>query len=117
MAAARSAAAAIVLAGGRDVDSVAKAIDFVERFTGLDLSERHFTDDLADPHLPTRLRGDMTLLAESLTPIAAAQFVEGMTSLVRTCSRPDDAMAVPLMCSELLGVTRKRNVDRKRHRS
>ena len=116
MAAARAAAAAIVLAGGRDDDSVAHAIEFVERFTGLDFSDRQFADDLADPQLPTRLRGDITLVAESLTPIAAAQFVEGMTVLAMTCSRPDHAMAVTMTCRELLGVSQTGSINRKRRR-
>ena len=116
MAAARAAAASIVLAGGRDGSSVAGAIDFVEHFTGLDFSDRQFTDDLADPQLPTRLRGDIMLVAESLTPIAATQFVEGMSVLAKTCSYPDQAMAVAMTCCELLGVSPAGSTNRKRRR-
>lgn len=114
MAAARAAAASIVLAGGRDGSSVAGAIDFVEHFTGLDFSDRQFADDLADPQLPTRLRGDIMLVAESLTPTAATQFVEGMSVLAKTCSYPDQAMAVAMTCCELLGVSRAGSTNRKR---
>ena len=104
MAAARAIAATIVLVGGRDDASIAKAVDFVERFTGLDFSADRLASDINDPNLSTRLRGDVMLVAESLSAAAVDALVRGMMALAEVCRRSDDAAAAVQTCAGLLGV-------------
>ena len=105
MGAARSAAATIVLAGGRTALSIDRAVDFVERFSGLDFTSEQFVDDLIAPSLSIRLRGDLMLVAESLTAAGSADFVAGMSKLAETCDDANAAHAAVDRCRELLGRT------------
>ena len=103
MGAAGAMAATIVLAGGRDEASSAKAVDFVERFTGLDFNDDRLSSDMSDPNLSIRLRGDVMLVAEQLSSPAVDAFVRGMNAIAAVCRRPDDAALAVQTCAVLLG--------------
>lgn len=77
---------ASVLAAGTDGDEplaeelTETAIDAVETVAPLRYSPHQLVEDVADPALATRLRGDLILLAEQLTP-------QGVEALLRQARR------------------------------
>jgi hypothetical protein len=81
---ARSLVASIIAAGadgpGLSEELVETAIDAVETVAPLQYARRQLMEDLADPTLATRLRGDLILLAEQLQP-------QGTEALLRQARR------------------------------
>ena len=73
-------------------------------------------DDVIDPLLDVRLRGDLTLLAEDLNPDAAINLASGMADLAHGCVDPVSAIAVVDHCKQLLGVTTSSRIARTRRR-
>jgi hypothetical protein len=106
--AARSAAASIVGAGGRNGDTLTVAAEFVTRFTAVEFCKDQILDDVLDPRLHIRLRGDLILVAENLTMDAAVAFTHGMTALARSCPEPERALVVVDDCKVLLGIRSRR---------
>lgn len=116
IAAARTAAASIVIDGGRSDNALAAAAEFVTRFTAVQFSAAQILDDVLDPRLEVHLRGDLTLLAEDLNPEAAINLVDGMADLAHACLDPVAALAVVARCKQFLGVTTLNRVARSRRR-
>lgn len=104
IAAARASGAAIVVAGGRTDVSVAAAAEFVTRYTAVRFEPRQLLDDMRDPRLDVRLRGDLMLVAEDLTSSASNELVRGMVDLARSCPDPERGLEVVDECELLLGI-------------
>jgi hypothetical protein len=116
IAAARTASASIIIDGGRTDEALATAAEFVTRFTAVRFSAAQILDDVLDPRLDVRLRGDLTLLAENLNAEAAFNLADVMADLAHACLDPFPALAVVHRCEQLLGVTNRNRIARTRQR-
>jgi hypothetical protein len=67
----RSLMASVVSVGPTGEELHAQAVEAVRAFSSLPYSRERLVEDLATPDLPSRLRGDLILLAEQLEPRAA----------------------------------------------
>jgi hypothetical protein len=97
-------------------EALATAAEFVTRFTAVRFSAAQILDDVLDPRLDVRLRGDLTLLAENLNAEAAFNLADVMADLAHACLDPFPALAVVHRCEQLLGVTNRNRIARTRQR-
>ena len=109
VAACRSAAASVIVAGERTAAGVAAASEFVEAYSGLPCPPDRLSDDLVDPMLAFRLAGDLLLVAEDLRPDAARQLHRGLADLAAAADEADGSpararQAVLAACAEHLGI-------------
>ena len=109
IAAARSATGAILLAGGTNDDALAAGVDLVSTFTTHEIDAGVLLGDIADSWLPMRLRGDLILLAETISEQGAASLITALTALAETCPDRHEAFVVVDGCKELLGVPARRS--------
>jgi len=94
---------------GGSIDATERAaVNFIERFSGLDFESRNLISDVSDPRLPLRLRGDIILVAENLRDDGVAAFLTGMHELADSCKEPETAALVIEDCAELFTIYRKR---------
>lgn len=82
----------------------------------MQFSAAQILDDVLDPRLDVRLRGDLILLAEDLHPDAAINLADGMADLAYACLDPVPALAVVHRCKQLLGMTTQYGNTRTRQR-
>ncbi len=82
---------------------MAAATEFVVRLSAVNITPSQLVDDIIDPNLATKLRGDVILLAESITSDAAEVLVVEMEALAQSCDDSSAANAIVDECRTLLG--------------
>lgn len=80
--------ASVVAGGPADDEVLGAAIDAAETLTPVPYARDLLDEDMADPQLPIRLRGDLILLAEQLKPHGCEALLTHATRIASMRGRP-----------------------------
>ena len=105
-----------MLAGGLTDEALASSVEFLATFSFGDVDAAVLLNEMADSWLQVRLRGDLILLAETITEDAAMSLLAAMTALARSCPDANSAMLVVEECRSLLGMQDRTSFFRRRSR-
>jgi transcription elongation factor Elf1 len=101
----RAMAAAVVAVSDSDPRVVGAGLEFVRALSSLDYSHQQLRRDVNDPRLEHRLRGDLTLLATTLAPQAAADLVDQLRRSISAAGSTNGRQKeVVDRCGRYLGV-------------